>query len=41
MIDSSPQQRNKAKVKAKENKKYPYRHCRHCGKILINNKNGK
>ena len=32
------QQRNKAKVKKKENKKYPYKHCRHCGKILINDK---
>ena len=33
------QQRNKAKVKKKENKKYPYKHCRCCGKILINEQN--
>jgi len=32
------EKRNKAKVKRKENKKYPYRHCRHCGKIIINDK---
>lgn len=33
------QKRNKAKVKKKENKKYPYKHCRNCGKIVINDKN--
>ena len=33
-IDS--QKRNKAKVKKKENKKYPYRHSRFKGKIIIN-----
>jgi len=35
-IYCEPEKRNKAKVKRKENKKYPYKHCRNCGKILIN-----
>ena len=33
------QRRNKAKVKKKENKHYPYKHCRHCGKIIANEQN--
>jgi hypothetical protein len=34
------EKRNKAKEKKKENKKYPYKHCRNCGKILINQEKG-
>ena len=33
------EKRNKAKVKKKENKKYPYKHCRCCGKIIISDLN--
>ena len=33
------QKRNKANVKKKENKKYPYKHSRCNGRISINDKN--
>jgi len=33
------ERRNKAKVKKKENKKYPYKHCRCYAKIIINEQN--
>ena len=39
--DAWSQKRNKRKLKMKENKKYPYKHCRHDGKILINKKDEK